>query len=144
MRNKIIVGVIVLLVLLQFVPQKKNQETLNANQLKQDLKLSDVMYKNLTTSCFDCHSNYTNYPWYATIKPLSFWLDHHIKEGKEKLNFSEWTLLEEKDKRHQLHEIVEVIEENEMPLKSYTIIHRNAIFSEQQKLDIINWAKAQR
>ena len=44
----------------------------------------------LQTSCYDCHSNNTNYPWYSNIQPVGFFMEHHIKEAKENVNFDEW------------------------------------------------------
>ena len=44
----------------------------------------------IQTSCYDCHSNLTTYPWYSNIAPVSWWLKGHIDHGREKLNFSEW------------------------------------------------------
>src|ERR1700676_5089858 len=44
----------------------------------------------LLNACYDCHSNNTRYPWYSNIQPISWMMSRHIKNGKEKLNFSEF------------------------------------------------------
>ena len=49
---------------------------------------SEEVLKVLKESCFDCHSNKTNYPWYNNITPVNFWLAAHVKDGKKHLNFS--------------------------------------------------------
>ena len=72
----------------------------------------------LKTSCFDCHSNTVTYPWYTNVAPVSWWIKHHINEGREELNFNEWGSYSTKKKLHKLEEIEEMIYENEMPLKS--------------------------
>lgn len=41
-------------------------------------------------ACYDCHSNETNWPWYARIAPISWVLAYDVNEGREALNFSEW------------------------------------------------------
>lgn len=93
----------------------------------------------LKTSCYDCHSNQPVYPWYTNIAPLSWWIKHHINEGSHHLNFSEWGTYSKKRKNHKLDECVEMLNENEMPLTSYTIIHKDAKLTNNQKNLLINW-----
>jgi hypothetical protein len=95
----------------------------------------------LKTSCYDCHSNNTNYPWYNKIQPVNWWLADHINEGKEELNFDEFNAYSTKKKLHKLDEVIETIKDNEMPLKSYTLIHSNAKLSENDKQEIEAWVK---
>lgn len=93
----------------------------------------------LRTSCYDCHSNNTNYPWYSNIQPVRFFMESHIKEGKENLNFNEWGNYSSRKQNNKLDRIVKEIKSNEMPLSSYTLIHRNAILTATQKEEVINW-----
>ena len=93
----------------------------------------------LKTSCYDCHSNQPVYPWYTNIAPLSWWIKHHINEGSHHLNFSEWGTYSKKRKNHKLDECVEMLNENEMPLTSYTIVHKDAKLTNNQKNLLINW-----
>ena len=87
----------------------------------------------LKTSCYDCHSNETAYPWYTNIAPVSWWIKNHINEGRHHLNFSEWRAYSSKKADHKLEECVENVHAGEMPLFSYTLIHRNAALSEEQQ-----------
>ena len=98
----------------------------------------------LKTSCYDCHSNQPVYPWYTNVAPLSWWIKHHINEGSEHLNFSEWGNYKLKRKDHKLEECIEMIEEGEMPMSSYTLIHGNAKLNDAQKTLLINWFKSSR
>ncbi len=41
-------------------------------------------------ACFDCHSNQTRGTWYENIAPVAWWINHHVSEGRARLNFSEW------------------------------------------------------
>lgn len=66
-------------------------------------------------------------------------MESHIKEGKENLNFSEWGDYSPRMQRNKLDRMLKQIEKNEMPLASYTLIHRNAVLSESQKKEIIDW-----
>ena len=73
---------------------------------------------------------------------MAWWLNDHILEGKKEVNFSEFAAYRVGRKYKKFEEIVEQLEENEMPLPSYTRIHRNAILSKEQKLSLTNWATA--
>ncbi len=93
----------------------------------------------LRTSCYDCHSNNTNYPLYSYIQPARFFMESHIKEGKENLNFNEWGNYSKRKQNNKLDRITKQIKSNEMPLASYTLIHKNAILTPTQKEEVINW-----
>ena len=91
----------------------------------------------LKTSCYDCHSNNTVYPWYAKVQPAALFLGNHIRDGKKELNFDEFLSYR---LAKQFHKIEEVLEKNEMPLSSYTLLHRNAILTTAQKQVIYQYA----
>ncbi|MBA4318526.1 MAG: cytochrome C [Flavobacterium sp.] len=93
----------------------------------------------LRTSCYDCHSNNTYYPWYSYIQPVRFFMESHIKEGKENLNFNEWGNYSDRKQNNKLDRIAKQIESNEMPLSSYTLIHKNAILTASQKKEVLDW-----
>lgn len=87
----------------------------------------------LKTSCYDCHSNQVSYPWYTNIAPVSWFVKDHINEGREELNFSEWGDYSLKRKDHKLEECAEEVEEGEMPLDSYFIMHSDAELTHEQR-----------
>lgn len=93
----------------------------------------------IINGCYDCHSNQTFYPWYSNITPINWWLKDHVDDGKKHLNFSVWADYELKKKDHKLEEVIEMLEKGEMPLKSYTITHAEAKFTEDEKQQLINW-----
>jgi hypothetical protein len=70
------------------------------------------------------------------------WLADHVKDGKDELNFSEYGNFKTKRKLKKLKEIVKEVEENEMPLDSYTWIHSEARLTAAEKQLLIEWAKA--
>jgi hypothetical protein len=98
----------------------------------------------LKIACYDCHSNQPTYPWYSNIAPVSWWIKHHIDEGSHHLNFSIWGTYKEKRKNHKLDECIEMIEEGEMPMSSYTIMHSEAKLTDAQKLQLVEFFKAQK
>ncbi|NDC30124.1 MAG: cytochrome C [Bacteroidetes bacterium] len=139
--KKIIIVLGVILVLIQFYsPQLNNGTALGGNDFTHTMSVPNDVMQILKTSCFDCHSNHTDYPWYSKIQPIGIWLANHIDEGKRELNFSEFNTYKAKRKRHKLEELVKEVKEHEMPLSSYTIIHKNAVLTNEQAQLLINWA----
>ena len=141
MTKKILLGLLSLFILIQFFRPSRN---LSAAPEQDDIfshyPASESIKAMIKTSCYDCHSNNTRYPWYAGIQPLAWWIDHHIEEGKGELNFSDFTAFNIRYKSHKLDEIMEVINESEMPLKSYLITHSGARLSDEQRKEIVKWA----
>ncbi len=133
------------LVIIQFIHPEKNISSANAlltNDISKVYLVPDNMNQILQTSCYDCHSNNTIYPWYSKIQPVAWWLNNHIVEGKREINFSEFATYRIGRQYKKLDEIIKQVKEDEMPLSSYTLIHRNAGLSADQKLAIANWASS--
>ena len=122
-------------------PAKNNSNT-NPGDILEKYPASASVQQTLKTACYDCHSNNTVYPWYAQIQPVASWLADHIEEGKRHFNFSEFTNMKIAVQNHKFEELVEMVDEGEMPLSSYTVIHRDAILSPEQKQELTGWAKA--
>jgi hypothetical protein len=140
MLKKILLALGVLLLLIQFYPRaKKNSNPSMLSDITRVHLLPDSVQQILKTSCYDCHSNNSVYPWYAYIQPVSWWLNDHIIEGKKELNFSEFANYSLARQYRKLEEISKEVKEDEMPLSSYTIIHRYAKLSTGQKLLLSNW-----
>ena len=96
----------------------------------------------LKKSCYDCHSFETKYPFYSKIFPVSLLINNHIKEGREEINFSTFEQLSDTKKSSKLKSLVEDIESNEMPLFGYTLLHPDAVLSDEEKIILIEWAKS--
>ncbi len=123
---------------IQFIRPIKNNEGYQSVALfEAETKPSEKVVVILKENCYDCHSNQTNYPWYAKVAPVSLWLEDHIKDGKRHFNASDWESYSVKKKEHKLEEFVEMVEEDEMPLQSYTIIHGD--LSEEDKKVLLQW-----
>lgn len=140
--KKIGLTLMVLLIGIQFIQIHPNQNMVsNANHITNVVTTNPDVAQILKTSCYDCHSNHTNYPWYSYIQPIGFWLNHHVNEGKEEFNLDEFATYKRKKQIHKLEETIEMLDYNEMPLSSYTLMHANAKLTPNQKQRIINWAK---
>ncbi len=141
--KKILVVLLIALVLIQFYrPEKNNAEYRAIEAFEAETKPDKNVAAILENKCYDCHSNKTEYPWYAEVAPVSFWLNDHVEEGNEHFNVSKWASYSDKKKDHKLDELIEEVEEGEMPLDSYTWLHGNITNSEKEQL--INWAKKAR
>jgi hypothetical protein len=146
MLKKILILLLVSFIAIQFFRPEKNINTTtaaNANDISKVFSVPDNVQTILKTSCYDCHSNNTVYPWYASIQPSAWWLKDHVDEGKKEVNFNEFASYSPRRQFKKFEEIKEQIEEEEMPLSSYTLIHRNAILSKEQSATLTEWATAQ-
>ena len=97
----------------------------------------------LSKACYDCHSNNTNYLWYSNFTPVNYWMADHIVEGKEELNFSEWSSYSTKRKKHKMEEVYEEVEKKHMPISPYLITHSEANLTDEEIKLIVDWAKEQ-
>ena len=140
MKRKVFLIVGLLFIAIQFVPVDYNQAEINTEV---DFIASETPPNELAViiknSCYDCHSNFTRYPWYDKIAPVSWWVQGHVDHGKEELNFSEWANYSVKKKKHKLEEFIEMIEEKEMPLPSYLIMHGDAKLSDNEVNQLKSW-----
>ncbi len=135
-----LLGLLVLLVVIQFIRPARNLGNDNTNHIAVKYPIPDSVEQILKVACYDCHSNLTEYPWYANIQPVTWWLQHHVNEGKEELNFSEFNTYRIFRQYHKMEEVIKMVDEGEMPLASYTLIHTDAKLSETQKQALEQWA----
>lgn len=137
---------IIVFVLIQLYPRPaKNISTeISTNDINNKYPIPPEVASILKTSCTDCHSNNTEYPWYSQIQPIAWWMGDHVKDGKRKFNFSEFLGYTIARQNHKLEEVEETITSAEMPLKSYLITHQNAKLTAAEKATLINWSKAVR
>ncbi len=88
--KKIVIGIVVIFLGIQFFRIDKTNPPINEEM--DFIKMTNPPIKVgtiLKTSCYDCHSNESSYPWYTNVAPFSWWVKHHINEGRENLNFSD-------------------------------------------------------
>jgi hypothetical protein len=136
---------VVVFVIIQFFRPQKNQSAgVSTNDITTKYAVPQDVMATLKTACYDCHSNNTRYPWYNNIQPVAWWLANHVKEGKRALNFSEFTAYPIGKQYRKLEEINKEVKEGEMPLESYTIIHKDAVLTTSQKLSIATWVTSLR
>lgn len=140
--KKILLVLLIVFIAIQFIQPARNT---NGQVLPTDISHAVFVPENvkaiLQTSCYDCHSNHTRYPWYNYVQPTAWILANHIKHGKRDLNLSDFGSYSIRKQQSKLKAIADQIKDGEMPLFSYTIIHKNARLSKVQKALIIGWAQ---
>jgi hypothetical protein len=142
--KKLLVGLLVILVVLQAFRPAKN----NSGDVSKDIStvyaVPDNVKAILAKACNDCHSNNTVYPWYAEVQPVAWWLANHVNDGKRHFNLNEFAGYRIARQYKKLEECMEQVKEGEMPLESYTLIHKNAILTESEKLSFFTWCETVR
>jgi hypothetical protein len=142
MAKKVLLGIIGILLIIQLIPANLPEVTeVNNDDLLLNNSIPENIEEVLRTSCYDCHSNETVYPWYSYVAPVSFLVSRDTKKGRRHLNFSEWQSLSKSDKAKALDEIGEEVAEGEMPFKIYPITHPDARLSDEQRKAIVDWAE---
>ncbi len=141
MFRKIMLVLLVALIVIQFIHPKKNiAEGAQPNYIGNVFTIPADVKPILVKACNDCHTNNTRYPWYSKIQPVHWWLDNHIKKGKKGINFDEYTNKSLRFQYHKMEDVIEVIKKGEMPLNTYTWIHKNAKLTSDEKNKIMTWA----
>ena len=139
------IAIVVILIVAQFVrPDRTNPPVDPSQTLYASTAVPADVKTILDRSCNDCHSNETSYPWYSQVTPVNWWLADHIAEGRRELNVSEYGTYQQKKKVRKLDEICQQVQDGEMPLPSYTIIHRDAILSDQDKQTLCTWTEQEK
>ncbi|MCK6691356.1 MAG: heme-binding domain-containing protein [Thermoanaerobaculia bacterium] len=135
-------ALLAIFLLAQFIRPAKNLSNDQSRHLSTKYPIPAEVESVLKVACYDCHSNYTIYPWYAWVQPVAAWLANHVNEGKRELNFSELATRRIAVQNKKMEEVIELVREGEMPLASYTWVHRDAMLSQEQKDLLINWAQS--
>lgn len=135
--KKTTVGIAVALVAIQFIPvEQPNPESRDTPDG------SSEAVALLQRACYECHSNETTWPWYTKVAPFSWLAAHDVEEGREHVNFSEWSNYTPEDQDHIREEVWEMLEEGEMPPWFYTPIHPEAKFTAEELARLKAWSGA--
>ena len=127
----LVAGVIVLFLLIQLIPFGHNHTN---PAVVSEPNWSNPEARALAKEhCFQCHSNETNWTWYANIAPGSWLIAYDVIAGRNKFNFSDWN-----NNPGELDEMVGTIQEGEMPPIQYWVFHPSSRLSRQQKQDLID------
>ncbi|WP_188937085.1 heme-binding domain-containing protein [Puia dinghuensis] len=142
MLKKIGLVLVGIFIIIQFIRPAKNLSGDETNDIHKRYSVPLKVDALLQRSCVDCHTNKTTYPWYAEVEPVGWWLNSHIKDGKRHLNFSNFTAMRVAVQKKRMEDCIEQLNEDEMPLSSYTLIHRNAILANADKETLKSWCQS--
>lgn len=128
--------VVAIVLVIQVIPVERNVSTVPPGQsFEKTEKVPANVAAILKVSCYDCHSNNSRYPWYSELQPGAWFMAQHIKKGRDELNFDEFNNYSKRRKKAKIKSIISQIEKDEMPLKSYLLLHHDAdLTPEQQKV----------
>ena len=137
--------VAVLLLVSQFIrPAKTNPTADQSLTLESQMRVEPKVTTVLARSCADCHSNYTRWPWYSNIAPVSWFVISHVNDGRRHLNISEWGKYDARRQGEKLREICDMVKSGAMPLSSYTPLHPDSKLSSGDVGVLCEWANAER
>lgn len=139
--KKLLLVLLVIFIFIQFIqPARNTSGQVVPTDITKLYAVPNNVHEILKTSCYDCHNNNTNYPWYSHIQPGAWLMAYHIKTGKAMLNFSQFGELSNRKQQSKLQQIINQVKDDEMPIVSYTLIHTKAVLTPAQKIMLINWA----
>ena len=136
---QVVAAVIVLFLVVQLVPSPAADNP----PVEEEVAAPEDVVRILRQSCYDCHSHETAWPWYARVAPAKWLVREHVEDARSELNFSAWNRYDGEERAHKWEEVAEEVEEGEMPLRSYLIVHRNARLSDDDYRTLVDYASRQ-
>ena len=135
-KRLLLIG-LVLVVGIQFIPIDRTNPPVTG-----EIPASAAIASILKRSCYDCHSNETEWPWYSRVAPVAFLIARDVHEGRRHLNFSTWTQYSQARQAKAVKEIGEQVAKGEMPMGIYLPMHPHARLSDADKAAIDAWVKS--
>lgn len=135
--KKLLLLTLLVFIGIQFIPMDVPAEV--PTKAEKKLTAPKDVQAILQSSCFNCHSNNTTYPWYSSVAPVSWFTKMHVKEGREHMNFSTWEDYDDEKKLKYLEKIPKAIK-SKMPLPSYLLMHKEAVLTDEDKATLTTWA----
>lgn len=131
--KKIFIGLLAILIILQFFPIDKSQPAVdNSKDFITITQPPAEIATLLKEACYDCHSYEVKFPWYTNVAPISYWIKGHIDNGVKKLNYSIWADYNSKKAHHKLDESVEMMENQWMPIYTYKWMHSEGRLTDEE------------
>ncbi len=105
----------------------------------------EAVTKILQTSCYDCHSSVTKWPWYSHLPFIGPQLELHVNEGRVKLDFTDWqSHIDSSERDDRLEDLCIKTKARVMPLPQYLILHPLARLSDDDVVTLCQWSETQR
>jgi hypothetical protein len=142
-----IVGVTLVAVFLSLQlrqPDRTNPPVDPSQAIARHLTVPDDVAGILDRACRDCHSNETRWPLYAYVAPISWEVSGHVADGRQQMNLSEWGTYDRDTAQDLLTVMCRQARSREMPLPSYTRLHRDARLADADIARLCEWTAAER
>jgi Haem-binding domain len=132
-----VAGLAALFILIQFIQPAHTNPPVKSDFLTATKAPENIaaMYH---AACYDCHSDETRWPWYSHVAPMSWQIAQDVNEGRDALNLSEWPSIP-KSAWKRMENMSDLIESGEMPIKKYTLLHKDARLTEDQRKALTDW-----
>ncbi len=132
-----IAGLVVVFAALQFIQPAHTNPPVKNDFLAATKAPANVsaMFR---AACYDCHSDETHWPWYSHVAPISWQVVQDVNDGRDQLNLSEWPD-DTKRSWKKMENMSDEIDQGSMPLKKYTLIHKDARLTEAQRNELTQW-----
>lgn len=105
LKKTMLLLLVVFVVIQFFRPTKNLASAASINNITAKYSIPNDVQAILKTSCYDCHSNNTKYPWYNNIQPVAWYLKNHVDEGKNEINFDEFAIYSPRKQYKKFREI---------------------------------------
>ncbi|HYL63832.1 MAG TPA: heme-binding domain-containing protein [Candidatus Methylomirabilis sp.] len=143
--KRVLLGLVVVLVVAQLIPVAKTNPPVEATRtLWAASAVPPEVSAILQRSCQDCHTNRTTWPWYSHVAPVSWVVVSDVNGARQHMNLDEWGAYDLEKKQSRLTKICEELKSGDMPDSKYTLIHRGARLTDQQRSTLCDWAEATR
>lgn len=137
-----LLGLVIVFAALQLAQPARTNPPVKTDFLKSTGAPPDVaaMFR---ASCYDCHSDETRWPWYSHVAPMSWQVAQDVNHGRRHVNMSEWPADNPDLARKKVEDMSDAIDDDDMPLGKYTLIHKDARLTSQQRDRLTQWLGAE-
>jgi hypothetical protein len=136
-KTQFLLGFLGLGLIIQMVPVSRTNPPVET-----DIAAPAEVQAILRTSCYDCHSNETVWPWYSHVAPVSWLVASDASEARRQFNFSTWNRYSPAQRSGILSRVIQEVHEGDMPPWYYTLKHTHAKLSTAQRSVLEAWAAA--
>ena len=146
MKKTFKIGLYVLIILFLLIqiycPERTRTDEITKDHLTKVMNVPDNVQSILKHSCYNCHSEQTEWPWYSNVAPVSWLVISDVTGARAKMNFSQFGKYAKDKQAIKLSRICDRITDKDMPPTKYTMIHTDAVLSQEDRDILCKWANA--
>lgn len=142
LKRTLVAGAVIAVGAQVFQPDRTNPGSDPSLSIRQDPLVTPEVLGLLERACFDCHTNETRWPWYASVTPINFLTVRDVVEGRKHLNLAEWMSLARGRKASALERMADEVTDGAMPLPPYVLMHPEARWTDEERQTFLDWAYA--